>query len=308
MVSQCGRRQTGNHAYYVWSGERRLPELELDWLSGYKDSQPVRIGNAAYEQHQLDVYGEVMDALHLARRTDLPISHDAWQVQKGIMRFLEKDWQEPDNGIWEMRGPKRHFTHSKVMAWVAADRAIKAVEEFGLEGPVEKWRLLRKKIHDEVCDQGFDSELNAFVQYYGAETVDASLLMIPLVGFLPADDPRMLGTVEAIEEQLLEDGFVHRYETDPEIDGLQPGEGTFLLCTFWLADNYALQGRHDEARTTFERLLALCNDVGLLAEEYDPAAGHFLGNFPQAFSHVGLINSARNLSKTGGLAVERRDQ
>jgi GH15 family glucan-1,4-alpha-glucosidase len=308
LVNAVAGRPETMHIMYGLAGERRLPELELEWLPGYKESQPVRIGNAAYDQHQLDVYGEVMDALHLARRTDLPISHDAWRVQKGIMRFLEKDWQEPDNGIWEMRGPKRHFTHSKVMAWVAADRAVKAVEEFGLEGPVEKWRLLRKKIHDEVCDQGFDSELNTFVQYYGAETVDASLLMIPLVGFLPADDPRMLGTVEAIEKELLEDGFVHRYDTDLEIDGLPPGEGTFLLCTFWLVDNYALQGRHDEARALFERLLDLCNDVGLLAEEYDPAAGHFLGNFPQAFSHIGLINSACNLSRADGPAVERRHQ
>ncbi len=290
---------------YGLGGERRLTELELEWLPGYEDSSPVRIGNAAHHQHQLDVYGEVMDALHLARRSGLPPSENAWRVQRALLDFLETDWQKPDEGIWEVRGPQRQFTHSKVMAWVAMDRAVKSVEEFGLEGHASKWRQIRQQIHDEVCREGFDPALNSFVQYYGSKDPDASLLMLPLVGFLPATDPRMLGTVEYIQRRLVRDGFVDRYPTVPEVDGLPPGEGAFLLCTFWLADNLALQGRTGEARDIFERLLNLRNDVGLLSEQFDPDARRLLGNFPQAFSHVGLINTARNLTRRGGPAEDR---
>jgi len=290
---------------YGLAGERRLTELELDWLPGYEGAWPVRIGNAAYKQHQLDVYGELMDTLHLAHRTGLKSSNDAWRVQQALMDFIETDWQKPDEGIWEVRGPRRHFTHSKVMAWVAMDRAVKMVEQFGLSGPVERWRSLRQHIHEQVCRAGYNAELNTFVQYYGATDVDASLLMLPLVGFLPATDPRMLGTVAAIQRRLMRDGFVERYPTDPHIDGLPAGEGAFLLCTFWLADNLALQGRGGEARAIFERLLALRNDVGLLSEEYDRERGRLVGNFPQAFSHVGLINTARNLTGVRGPAVDR---
>jgi GH15 family glucan-1,4-alpha-glucosidase len=290
---------------YGLAGERRLTELTLHWLPGYEGSVPVRIGNAASEQHQLDVYGEVMDTLHLARDAGLEPSENAWRVQQAMMEFLETDWQLPDEGIWEMRGPRRHFTHSKVMAWVAADRAVKAIEHFHLDGPLDRWRQLRQEIHDQVCREGFDTELNTFVQYYGCKQLDASLLMMPLVGFLPATDPRMRGTVEAVEQRLVRNGFVDRYTTLMEIDGLPPGEGAFLVCTFWLADNLALQGRYREARSLFERLLGLCNDVGLLSEEYDSETGRLVGNFPQAFSHVGLINTARNLSRHGGPAEKR---
>ena len=290
---------------YGLAGERRLTELELDWLSGYEQSRPVRIGNAATQQHQLDVYGEVIDALHFARRIGLPPDDNAIRVQNAMLEFLEGDWKLPDEGIWEVRGPKRHFVHSKAMAWVAMDRGVKAVEVFGLPGDAPKWRRIRHQIHDEVCSQGFNPELNSFVQYYGASHVDASLLMLPLVGFLPATDPRMTGTVEAIQERLMRNGFVDRYPTLPEIDGLPPGEGVFLLCNFWLVDNLALLGRVGEAEELFGRLLDVRNDVGLLAEEYDVQSGRLVGNFPQAFSHLGLINSARNLSLAGGPAEDR---
>jgi GH15 family glucan-1,4-alpha-glucosidase len=293
---------------YGLAGERRLTELILEWLPGYAGSAPVRIGNAACRQHQLDVYGEVMDALHLARRNGLPPSENAWRIECAMMNFLESDWQKPDEGIWEVRGPCRDFTHSKVMAWVAVDRAVKAVEHFGLAGPVDKWRQLRAEIHQQVCTQGFDPQLNAFVQYYGSTDPDASLLMLPLVGFLPADDPRMVGTVEYIQKHLSRDGFIDRYRTREAVDGLPPGEGAFLLCTFWLADNLALQGRYAEARDIFERLLDLRNDVGLLSEEYDATHKRLLGNFPQAFSHVGLINTAYNLAKVHGPAEDRPKQ
>jgi GH15 family glucan-1,4-alpha-glucosidase len=292
---------------YGVAGERRLTELELPWLPGYENSKPVRIGNAAYGQHQLDVYGEVMDALHLARRRGLPPSDDAWRVQRAMMDFLESDWHQPDEGIWEVRGPRRQFTHSKIMAWVAIDRAVRSVEEFGLPGDADKWRRIRAEIHDEVCHEGFDPSLNAFVQFYGSKDPDASLLMIPAVGFLPASDPRVIGTVDYIQRRLTRDGFIDRYPPAPEVDGLPAGEGTFLLCTFWLADNLALQGRMNEAREIFERLLRLRNDVGLLSEQYDPSTRRLVGNFPQAFSHVGLINTARNLTSPVGPAEDRHD-
>ncbi|MCI0743089.1 MAG: glycoside hydrolase family 15 protein [Gemmataceae bacterium] len=290
---------------YGLSGERRLPELELDWLPGYEDSQPVRIGNAASTQFQLDVFGEVVDSLYTSQRAGLQADENAWRVARALVGYLEKAWRDPDEGIWEVRGPRRHFTHSKVMAWVAADRMVKAAEHFGVEGPVEDWRNLRDTIHAEVCEKGFDNKRNSFVQYFGSKELDASLLMIPLVGFLPASDPRVRGTVTAIERHLKSDGLVSRYSAGPEVDGLPPGEGAFLACSFWLADNLALQGRHEEARELFEQLLQLRNDVGLLAEEFDPVARRQLGNFPQAFSHVGLVNTASNLCQAIGPATHR---
>ncbi len=292
---------------YGVAGERLVPEWELGWLPGYAGSMPVRVGNAAASQFQLDVYGEVMDALHTARRLGLPPDENAWHVQRRMVEFVERACWEPDEGIWEVRGPRRHFTHSKVMAWVALDRAVKAVERFGLEGPVDRWRTARNQIHADVCAKGYDPEIGAFVQFYGGRLLDASLLMIPLVGFLSADDPRMRGTVKAIEERLTTDGFVARYPTVPEVDGLPPGEGAFLPCSFWLADNLALQGRHDAARALFERLLAVRNDVGLLAEEYEPRTRRMLGNFPQAMSHMALINTAANLTKARGPAQDRKE-
>ena len=292
---------------YGIAGERRLPEVELDWLPGYEGSRPVRVGNAAALQLQLDVYGEVMDALHLARRVGLAPTEAGWALQRTLMGYLEKIWQEPDEGIWEVRGPRRHFTHSKVMAWVAFDRAVKGVEQFGLEGPLERWRAVRDRIHESVCREGFDAGVGAFVQSYGSKEIDSSLLMLPLVGFLPATDPRVLGTVRAIERSLLRDGFVARYATHPAVDGLPPGEGAFLPCSFWLADNYALQGRTAEATELFERLSGLANDVGLLSEEYDPVTRRLVGNFPQAFTHVSLINTALNLTAPRGPAEQRKE-
>jgi GH15 family glucan-1,4-alpha-glucosidase len=284
---------------YGLGGERRITEQELGWLPGYQGARPVRVGNAAVEQFQLDVYGEVMDTLHLGRRIGLASDEVAWDLQRALLEFLESKWREPDEGIWEVRGPRRHFTHSKVMAWVALDRAVKAVELAGLHGPVDRWRALRREIHEEVCREGYDAGRDAFVQYYGADQLDASLLLIPLVGFLPADDPRVKGTVAAVQRELMVDGLVHRYPPDgsTSVDGLPPGEGTFLACSFWLADNLALMGRRDEAVPLFERLLSLRNDVGLLAEEFDPSAGRQLGNFPQAFSHVALVNTAHYVSE-----------
>ena len=290
---------------YGLSGERRLMETELDWLPGYEGSKPVRTGNAAYRQHQLDVYGETMDTLHLARRLGVPPSKEAWNLQRALVRFLETDWDKPDEGLWEVRGPRRHFTHSKVMAWVAMDRAVKAVTHYGLSGPVERWRLLRDEIREQIWREGFNQELNSFVWYYGSKEPDASLLMLPEVGFIRADDPAMKGTVDFIQRRLLRDHFLQRYPTAEGVDGLPGGEGAFLLCTFWLADNLALQGRLQEAEEIFERLLDCRNDLGLLAEEYDPEQKRMLGNFPQAFSHVGLINTARNLDQKGGPAEDR---
>lgn len=290
---------------YGVAGERRLTEFEIDWLPGYENSAPVRVGNAAYSQHQLDVPGEIMEALHLARRYGIDPDEDAWRVQAGLLQFLENQWSKPDEGIWEIRGPKRHFTHSKVMAWVAADRAVKDIENFGMPGEAQRWKKLRDTISAEIHAQGYNDRLGAFVQSYGASETDASLLMLPLVGFVEATDPKMLGTLRLIEERLVNDGFVVRYRSESNVDGLPEGEGAFLLCSFWLADNYALAGRHREARELFEQLLSLRNDVGLLAEEYDPRAKRMLGNFPQAFSHVGLVNTARNLTSSGGPAEER---
>jgi GH15 family glucan-1,4-alpha-glucosidase len=291
---------------YGLSGERRLTEFEAHWLPGYENSAPVRLGNAAHDQLQLDVYGEIFDTFHAARRYGVDPGDDTWNVALEVIEFLERHWMDPDEGIWEVRGPRRHFTHSKVMTWVAVDRAVKAVERHGRRGPVDRWRELRDTIHADICRQAFNVERNAFVQYYGANTLDASVLMISLVGFLPATDPRMVGTVAAIQRELTVDGFVRRYSTEiPGVDGLPPGEGAFLPCTFWLADNLAMMHRYDEARAIFERLLSICNDVGLLSEEYDPRGKRLLGNFPQAFTHVFLINTAHNLSRSEGPAKAR---
>ncbi len=281
---------------YGVAGERRLTEFELDELPGYEGSKPVRIGNAAAGQVQLDVYGEVLDSLYQARKKGLPESAPAWSLQKALVGHLEKIWALPDDGIWEIRGPRRHFVHSKVMAWVAVDRAVRTMEEFGEEGPRERWTRLRSEIHDEVCRLGFSRDLNSFVQYFGSKEMDASLLMMPLVGFLPVDDPRIKGTIAAIEKDLLKDGYVARYNTNSDVDGVGGSEGAFLACSFWLVDCYVLQGRIKEAREMFEGLLAIRNDVGLLAEEYDPKEKRLLGNFPQAFSHLALVNSAYNLN------------
>jgi len=289
---------------YGLAGERRLTEFELPWLSGYQGSSPVRIGNAAHEQFQLDVYGEIMDADHLVARSGSPASPEEWHLQTALIEHLEKVWNQPDEGIWEVRGQRRHFTHSKVMAWVALDRALKAVAR-GHAGPPDRWRKLRDRIHRDVCKHGFNRQRNAFVQYYGAEELDAALLMIPLVGFLSAHDPRVVGTLEAIRRELMSDGLVMRYRTETDVDGLPAGEGVFLPCSFWLVDNLVLAGRHQEARELFERLVSLCNDVGLLSEEYDPAARRLLGNFPQAFTHVSLVNSVHNLSLPEGPARNR---
>jgi len=280
---------------YGPAGERRLLELELDWLPGYEGSRPVRIGNGASKQFQLDVYGEVLDVLHQARTRKLERDEDSWELQRRLLENLEVRWREPDEGIWEVRGPRRHFTHSKVMAWVAFDRGIKAVEDFGHDGPVDRWRKLRVEVHAEVLERGFDRKLNSFVQSYDSERLDASLLTIPIVGFLPPEDPRVRGTLDAIRRELYQDGFVQRYSHDEEVeavDGLPPGEGAFLLCTFWFIDNLALLGELDEACELFGRMVALRNDLGLLSEEYDVQLNRFCGNFPQAFSHIGLINTA----------------
>jgi GH15 family glucan-1,4-alpha-glucosidase len=292
---------------YGIAGERRLPELVLDWLPGYENSAPVRIGNAAHRQFQLDIFGEMADVVHVARSSGLQATADGWRIERELLEHLESVWDQPDEGIWEVRGPRRHFTHSKLMAWVAFDRALKDAQRYQLDGPSQRWRELRDRLHAEICTRGFDAAQGAFVQSYDSTDLDASLLMMPLVGFLPASDPRIRGTVEAIERGLMHDGFVKRYATSTGVDGLPAGEGTFPLCSFWLADNYALLGRHADARRLFERLLAIRNDVGLLSEEYDPALGRQLGNFPQAFSHVGLVNTARNLT-THPAPAEHRQQ
>ncbi len=283
---------------YGPAGERRLEEWEVGWLAGYEGSKPVRIGNAAAGQFQLDVYGEVMSALHQAAVAGDPVTGPVWDLQRVLLDFLEEGWKQPDDGIWEVRGPRRHFTHSKVMAWVAFDRAVRMVEDCGLEGPLERWREIRDQVHADVCTQGFNPAVGAFTRYYGSDALDASLLMIPIVGFLPPSDPRVVSTVEAIERDLTEDGFVLRYRAAEasEVDGLSGREGAFLACSFWLADCLELIGRHEDARALFDRLLSLRNDLGLLAEEYDALAGRQVGNFPQAFSHVSLVNAAYNLA------------
>jgi GH15 family glucan-1,4-alpha-glucosidase len=291
---------------YSILGRRRLIELELDWLPGYENSRPVRTGNAAWNQLQLDVYGELIDTLHLSRRKGLSDNNDVWRFEQAILKFLEEAWRKPDEGIWEIRGPRQHFTHSKVMAWVAFDRAIKSVEAWGYDGPVERWRKCRAEIHAEVCAQGFNPKIGSFVQAYGSDFLDASLLMIPLVGFLPADDPRVAGTADAIGRNLMKNGFVQRRTIREHVEGVPMDEATFLPCSFWYVDNLALLGRHEEAAEMFERLLAIRNDVGLLAEEFDVKHNRQLGNFPQAFSHVGLVNSANNLTPARESPAEHR--
>jgi GH15 family glucan-1,4-alpha-glucosidase len=293
---------------YGIAGERYLPERTLPWLPGYEGAKPVRVGNAAAGQFQLDVYGEVVDAMYQAMQGGLPPRPEGWEVGRVLLEHVERVWREPDDGIWEIRGPRQHFTHSKVMAWVALDRAVRAAEATDANGdmPLERWRRTRDAIHDDICRRGFDTSLGSFVQAYGSKQLDAGLLLMPLVGFLPPDDPRIRGTVAAVERRLTAaDGLVRRYDTATVEDGLPPGEGAFLACSFWLADNLILQRRLPEARSLFERLLALRNDVGLLPEMYDSCAQRMLGNFPQAFSHVGLVNTAFNLSRIEGPAEQR---
>ncbi|HWE68365.1 MAG TPA: glycoside hydrolase family 15 protein [Acidimicrobiales bacterium] len=295
---------------YGPAGERRLEEWEAPWLPGYERSAPVRIGNAASGQFQLDVYGEVMSALHASAHAEGVQSRAAWALQTQLVKFLETGWAEPDDGIWEVRGPRRHFTHSKVMAWVAVDRAVRTLEEWPeLEGPLEEWRVLRHQIFTEVCEKGYNESIGSFTQYYECDLIDASVLMIPLVGFLPPSDPRIISTVEVVEKSLLDNGFVLRYRTDDAgaVDGLIGREGAFLACSFWLVDCLHLIGRTEDAKELFERLLALRNDLGLLSEEYDSYAGRLVGNFPQAFSHVSLVNSACRLTGHDALAIARDD-
>jgi len=297
---------------YGIAGERLLREWEVPWLPGYENSKPVRLGNAAHEQMQLDVYGEVMDALHQARLGRIKEIPEAWALEKALARRLEQIWQQPDQSIWEVRGAPQHFTHSKVMAWVAFDRAIKSAEMFGLDGPIDHWREVRDQIHADVCAKAFNPDVNAFVQSYGSTLADASVLLIPLVGFLPPSDPRVSGTVAYVEKHLLVDGFVLRYDSAATDDGLPEGEGAFLACSFWLIDNYILLGRRADAVRMFERLLSLRNDVGLLAEEYDPRLRRQAGNFPQAFSHIALLSTAFNLGhielhQTPRPSEQRRD-
>ncbi len=292
------------HIMYGVSGERWLPENEIPWLPGYENSLPVRVGNGAVDQMQLDVYGELIDVLHTAREADLSPLKEAWRLQKVLLDHVEKIWRRHDHGIWEVRGPPRAFTHSRLMCWVAFDRAVKSSEHFGLDGATGHWRKVRREIHDDICANGFDKGRNSFVQHYGGTALDASLLLIPQFGFLPPEDPRVVGTVEAIERELLVDGFVLRYPTEHVDDGVGGREGAFLACSFWLADAYVMVGRLDEATELFERLLALRNDLGLLAEEYDTVAGRLVGNFPQGFSHIGLVNTAYNLVEAHGPAAQ----
>ncbi len=319
---------------YGLAGERRIPEYELPWLPGFRGSAPVRVGNAAVQQLQLDVYGEVIDSLTLAQHAGLPTEPDMWRLRQSLMDFLHSAWRKPDEGLWEVRGPRRHFVHSKVMAWVAADRTVRVLEQNpGLDGDVDRWRAMRDEVHREVCERGYDPERNTFTQSYGSRELDAALLLLPRLGFLPPDDPRVVGTVDAVRSELARDGFVHRYDSDrhgslpdgsdphgsgphdsdthdsdtqgsglKKVDGLPGGESSFLVCSFWLADALHLTGRTTEALDLFERLVALRNDVGLLAEEYDPVAGHQLGNFPQAFSHIGLVGTALALFDGDGEA------
>lgn len=290
---------------YGLRGERRVTELTLPWLAGYGGAQPVRIGNAAAGQIQLDIYGEVLDVLYQSRKRGLMEDGNDWMVQHELLKHLEMVWNEPDQGIWEVRSGPQHFTYSKVMAWVAFDRAVKSIEEFGLEGPLDHWRALRQRIHDDICAKAYDPELGSFTQSYGSKDLDASLLLIALVGFLPPGDKRVIGTVEAIERDLMQDGFVLRYRSEIVSDGLPPGDSPFLACSFWLADNFVLLGRRQDAIALFERLLSVCNDLGLLAEEYDVGTQSLAGNFPQAFSHIALINTAYNLARSEKPAEQR---
>ncbi len=290
---------------YGIAGERRLTEDTLPWLGGYEGSRPVRIGNAAHAQIQLDVYGEILDALHTARRYQLDASHDSWQFQRVLLKDLEDKWMKPDAGIWEVRGRARHFTHSRLMSWVAYDRGVRAVEDFGLAGPVEHWRQMREAIRDDILKNGWNEKRQSFVQSYDDDALDAALLLMPLVGFLPPEDPRIVSTIDTIAKELTHDGLVLRYRTEDTEDGLSGREGTFLVCSFWMADALSMIGRRDQAMELFERLLAMRNDLGLLAEEYDPIAKRQLGNFPQAFSHIGIVNTARNLVSHGGPAEQR---
>ena len=290
---------------YGIAGERRLSEWVVDWLPGYEKSSPVRVGNAAHTQLQLDMFGEIMDVHHQARRGGLTTNESGWDAQIKFLEYLARIWREPDQGIWEMRGPAQHFTYSKVMAWVAFDRTIKSAENFGLEGPLDEWRRLRDEICDDVCTRAYNKTLGTFVQAYGSDQLDASLLMVPCVGFLPVSDPRIAATIAAIERRLLRDGLVMRYSTEDVTDALPPGEGAFLACSFWLVDVYILQERFEEAENLFRRLVGLCNEVGLLSEEYDPSSGRLIGNFPQAFSHMALVNSAYNLTRVRKPLLQR---
>ncbi len=287
---------------YGLHGERRLLEYEIEGLAGFAGSRPVRIGNQAHSQRQLDIYGELVGGLFASQRQGANGVDQAWPLIVVVVDFLEKIWREPDNGIWEVRGPRRHFVHSKVMAWVAFDRAIALAEQLKLQAPLARWRKARTAVHQEICEKGWDPKRKTFVQYYGGEALDAGLLFMALTGFLPVDDPRMKSTVRAIERELMVEGFLLRYSPEPEVDGLPPGEGAFLACSFWLCDVYKLSGRHAKAKTLFDRLMGAANDLGLLAEEYDPVGKRQLGNFPQAFSHVGLINSAHVLAGRRGAA------
>jgi GH15 family glucan-1,4-alpha-glucosidase len=305
LLRAVAGQPSGIRIMYGLAAERRLPEDVLDWLPGYEGSRPVRIGNAAAGQAQHDVFGEVMDALHQARQSGLTDGDESWALQLALLQHLERIWQQPDHGIWEVRDGPQHFTHSKIMAWVAMDRSIRSAEQFGLEGPVQSWRRARAAIHDDVCRKGYSNQLQSFVQTYGSNNLDASSLLIPIVGFLPASDPRVSSTVRAIQERLTVDGLVLRYRTEETRDGLPPGEGVFIPCSFWLADNLVMLGRAEEARQLFSRLLGLSNDVGLLSEEYDPHARRHLGNFPQAFSHLALVGTALNLAR-GPKPVEQR--
>jgi GH15 family glucan-1,4-alpha-glucosidase len=293
---------------YAIDGSRRLVEFELPQLAGYANSRPVRVGNAASEQVQLDVYGEVMDALELSRAAGLAVDSDAWSFQRIIMDYLEGHWSDPDNGIWEIRGDRQHFTHSKVMCWVAVDRAMRGIEQWGLDGPLEKWKATREAIRSDVLSRGYDASRGTFVQAYGSSQLDAALLLLPSVGFLPGDDPRVVGTVDAVQRELVHGGFVRRYLTQDDeksVDGLSGEEATFLVCTFWLADALCLAGRFDEAREIYERILSLRNDVGLLSEEYDVSTRRLIGNVPQAYSHIGVVNTANNLAGANGPAHHR---
>ncbi len=293
---------------YGLRGERRLTEWQVPWLSGYENSQPVRIGNAAHVQRQLDIFGEVMDALHQARQGGLGANETGWAMQREFLLHLSRIWHEPDEGLWEVRSGREHFTHSKAMAWLAFDRAVRSAEMYRLPGPIEEWRALRDRIHEDVCSHGFDAELGHFVRAYGSKELDASLLLLPAIGFLPPNDPRIVATIEAIERHLLVDGLVLRYDSATASDGLPAGEGVFLACSFWLADAYLMLGRRDEALTLFNHLLSLRNDVGLLSEQYDPRTRRLVGNFPQAFSHLALVNTASNLAHHRKPAEQRAER